>query len=210
MQNWYAPSLSSADEAGVADWDASQIIGLLKTGVSSRGSAMGPMAEVVLGSTQHLSPDDLAAVATYLKDLPGGHSPALAKPAQKPASPATTFAPGALVGKAFDRGGKIYEKHCADCHGSTGAGVPGAYPPLAGNRSVTLPVTGNLVQAVMYGGFAPVTQGNPRPFGMPPFVLELGDADTAAVLTYIRNAWGNQAPGVAEMDVNRFRSAQKP
>jgi mono/diheme cytochrome c family protein len=201
MQNWYAPSLSSGSEASVAGWDTAQVVALLKTGVSPRGTVLGPMADVVLGSTQHLSDDDLTAMAVYLKDLPGGHRAATG------ASPAQPVVPPPA--KLPDRGAKIFEKHCADCHGSTGAGVPGAYPPLAGNRAVTLPLVANLVQVVMYGGFAPATQGNPRPYGMPPYLLQLGDADIAAVLTYIRSAWGNSATAVTELEVNRFRSMQK-
>jgi mono/diheme cytochrome c family protein len=83
--------------------------------------------------------------------------------------------------------------------------VPGAYPRLAGNRAVTMDATANLVQIVLNGGFAPATAGNPRPFGMPPYVLQFSDADTAAVLTHIRNAWGNRASGVSELDVTRQR-----
>jgi mono/diheme cytochrome c family protein len=51
--------------------------------------------------------------------------------------------------------------------------------------------THNLVQTVLYGGFGPVTSGNPRPFGMPPYVLTLSDRDVADVLSYLRQAWGN-------------------
>ena len=68
--------------------------------------------------------------------------------------------------------------------------------------------TTNLVHALLHGGFAPATAGNPRPFGMPPFVLVLDDADIAAVLTHLRTAWGNTAPEVTELEVNRVRAAQ--
>jgi mono/diheme cytochrome c family protein len=43
-RNWYAPSLARADEAGVADWPEAEIVALLKTGQSVRGTALGPMA----------------------------------------------------------------------------------------------------------------------------------------------------------------------
>ena len=56
------------------------------------------------------------------------------------------------------------------------------------------------------GGFGPATAGHPRPYGMPPFVLELNDQDTAALLTFIRQAWGNQASAVTELEVNRARN----
>jgi mono/diheme cytochrome c family protein len=65
----------------------------------------------------------------------------------------------------------------------------------------------NAIRAVLMGGFAPVTAGNPRPYGMPPFAQVLGDADTAAVMTYIRNAWGNAAPEVSALAINRERGA---
>jgi mono/diheme cytochrome c family protein len=66
--------------------------------------------------------------------------------------------------------------------------------------------TTNLVQRVLLGGFAPATAGNPRPFGMPPFVLQLKDKETAALLTYLRMSWGNRAPPVTELDVAQARN----
>ena len=81
-----------------------------------------------------------------------------------------------------------------------------AYPALSGNRTVVMPQTVNLVQIVLNGGYAPATEGNPRPYGMPPFVLVLNDSDIAAVLTHIRGSWGNQGGAVSELDVNRIRA----
>ena len=83
--------------------------------------------------------------------------------------------------------------------------MPGAYPRLAGNRAVTMANPSNLVQIVLRGGFPPATQGNPRPYGMPPFVMTLSEADLAAVLTHVRASWGNRAPEVTELDVSRYR-----
>ena len=191
MQNWYAPSLASPAEAGVADWSQADIVSLLKTGTSARGAVTGPMAEVVLHSTQHLTDADLGAMATFLKELP--QSPMPAPPANiAPALPASP-------------GGRLYTQHCAACHGDDGKGVPGAYPPLAGNRAVTMKSPANLVQIVLNGGYAPATAGNPRPYGMPPFVLVLSDSEIAQVLSYTRAAWGNQAGDVSEFDVARLR-----
>ena len=80
-----------------------------------------------------------------------------------------------------------------------------ALPALAGNRAITMSNTTNLVRIILAGGYAPSTAGNPRPFGMPPFVHVLNDTDIAAVTTYIRNAWGNQAESVSATDVVRQR-----
>jgi mono/diheme cytochrome c family protein len=109
----------------------------------------------------------------------------------------------------MDRGGKLYGEHCAACHGDKGQGIPGAYPPLAGNRAITMPVTQNLVQAVLLGGFPPATRGHPRPFGMPPFATVLSDADVAAVITYLRGSWGNRAAPVSELSVAQQRSSSR-
>ena len=194
MQNWYAPALNSPAEAGVAAWPLEQVVRVLQTGVSLRGSVLGPMAQVVLDSTQHWNQDDLRAVGVYLKALPQSTPP---QP-QAPAQVNTVVAA---------HGAKLYEQHCVQCHGDQGQGIAGAYPSLAGNRAVLMEASANLVQIVLNGGFAPATAGNPRPYGMPPYVLLLSDADVAAVLTHIRTSWGNRAPLVSELDVSRQRSS---
>lgn len=197
-RNWYAPSLSSPAEAGLQDWEPDQIARLLQTGVSAGGTVLGPMAEVVLHSTQHLAPHDVRAMAVYLKSLPKSQ-------------PESGDAPGRSASPRFaERGAKLYEQHCTACHGDRGEGVAGAYPPLAGNRAVTLPVTANLVQVVLGGGFPPATAGNPRPFGMPPFATVLSDEDVAAVISHIRSAWGNRGGAVTEFDVARQRGSTGP
>ncbi len=194
MQSWYAPSLVLSSEAGLGQWRTADIVQLLQTGVSASASVSGPMAEVVLHSTQYLSEPDLHAIAVYLKSLPQ----------VEPASSASTAGAGSA---ASLQGAGIYDTHCAQCHGDDGQGVPGAYPALAGNRAVLMANTANLVQVVLYGGFSPATKGNPRPFGMPPYKLELNDRAVAAVLTHIRSAWGNQGAAVNELEVTRHRDA---
>ena len=190
VQNWYAPSLVAPQEAGLQDWRIEDIKALFKTGLTAQASVNGPMAEVVLGSTQHWNDADLNAMAVYLKALP----PSITSAASTPPSQTTA------------RGSKLYEQHCTQCHGDDGQGVPDAYPALAGNRAVAMPQTANLVQIVLNGGYAPATEGNPRPFGMPPFVLVMNDSDVAAVLTHIRTSWSNQATSVSVFDVNRVRA----
>jgi mono/diheme cytochrome c family protein len=153
------------------------------------------MGEVVLRSTQHLSDADLGAMAAYLQTL-GAQAdvspPAVAAPALKAANP---------------HGEKLYADHCASCHGDNGEGVAGAYPPLAGNRAVTMDVPANLVRIVVEGGFAPATPGHPRPFGMPPFGQTLSNDDIAALLTHVRMSWGHQADAVSALQVNRYRGS---
>ena len=68
----------------------------------------------------------------------------------------------------------------------------------------------DLVQVVLGGAFPPSTAGNPRPFGMPPFATTLGDEEVAAVISYIRNAWGPQAGPVSPLEVQRWRGSVRP
>lgn len=194
VQNWYAPSLASPHEAGVAGWPVDEVVRLLKTGISAQGFVLGPMGEVVGQGTQYLSDDDLRAVTMYLQSLPA------------PAEPVPSAAIAA--GTANEHGAALYKEHCVACHGEDGAGAPGAYPALAGSRAVTMRSTANLVHVVLEGGFPPSTAGNPRPFGMPPFAIALSDADVADVLSHVRGSWGNRAPPVSALDVARARSGK--
>lgn len=187
VQGWVAPSLGADEGAGVRRWPLDDVVTLLKSGVSPQGSVLGPMARVVRNSTQHLDDADLRAMAVYLQSLPAEVARRTAAPAPEPASMA--------------RGQRLYDDHCADCHGAQGQGAPGAYPALAGNRSVLLDDPANVVRVIVEGGFAPATAGNPRPYGMPPFGHRLNRAEIADVATYVRNAWGQRAGAVRELDV---------
>jgi mono/diheme cytochrome c family protein len=180
------------------------VVTLLKTGVAPSASVLGPMAEVVRQSTQHMSDNDLRSMAVFLKSLPPTlHDAALPTVARGPKANAVASSATARAGAA------LYENHCAQCHGDSGQGVAGAYPALAGNRAVTMASTDNLVQIILNGGYAPATAGNPRPFGMPPFMLVLSDTEVASLLTFLRSAWGNQASQVTSFDVNRSRTGNQ-
>lgn len=185
-QGWYAPSLHPAPGTRA---EAAQVAQLLRTGRSAQGSVSGPMAAVVRQSTQYYTDDDLRAVADYVASLP---------PARATTGSASAAAPDVLA-----EGERLYLDRCADCHGRDGRGAPGAYPPLAGNPTVLQPGARNLAQVVRNGTFGPATAVVPHPYGMPP--QDFTDAQMAAVLSYVRQAWGNGAPAVTSVDVVRSR-----
>lgn len=187
---WYAPSLHDPVQAGLQNWSSAEVLRLLKTGTAKGGQTAGPMAEVVRHSLQFWSESDLQALSTYLQDL----APVTRKSVQVRTDPA--------LGEV---GAKVYRRHCAQCHGDKGEGVGWAYPALARNRAVNADTPVNLVHSVLRGGFAPATQGQPRPFGMPPFAPSLSDHEIAAVLTYVRSSWGNTAGAVSPVEVDRLR-----
>ena len=193
---WYAPSLTSNAEAGLGDWDTEHIVALLHTGVSPRATVFGPMAEVVRQSLQHLEVADVRAMAVYLKSLPDTPPPVKAAP--RDTSEAAT--------RQLAQGAKLYDTHCASCHQADGKGVPPGYPPLAGNRAILTDSPVNAIRIVLNGGFAPGTAGNPRPYGMPPYGPLLNDGEVAAVVSHLRASWGNNAPAVTALEVNKYRS----
>lgn len=197
LRDWYAPSLASNREAGLGQWDLDEIVSLLRTGVSQRGAAFGPMAQVVHDSLQHVSEADARAMAVYLKSLAVADAPADPGPARMTEAQAKA---------SYEAGARLYDRHCKACHGRNGLGVPPMVPPLAGNQAIAMESPVNPIRIVLFGGFPPSTQGNPRPFGMPPFAYALGDQEVADVVTYMRRSWGNRASAVSAGDVAKYRS----
>lgn len=189
---WWAPALTNHRDVGLGRWSETDIFDLLKTGVSAQGTASGPMGEIVTHSLQYLQDDDARAMARYLKTLPD--------------TPAVDAGDGAAPdGATMQIGAKLYTQYCAQCHQSKGEGAPPAWPALAGNISVTAPSPRNAILMVLEGGFAPATAANPQPHGMPPFSQVLNDNDVAALVSYIRNSWGNNAGNVTPLSVKRAR-----
>ncbi len=198
MQHWYAPSLTSNKEAGLGTWEIQDIVDLLQKGVSNRGTVYGPMAEVTFNSLQFMTDADVRAMAVYLKSLPADR-PVNADPASAPAR--------ANITQQYAQGKKVYDAKCASCHLDNGRGMPPHYPPLADNQSITMTSAVNPIRMVLNGGYPPGTHRNPMPYGMPPFAHELSDGDIAAVVTYIRTAWGNRGAPVTVREVNELRAA---
>jgi mono/diheme cytochrome c family protein len=196
MQNWYAPSLTSNREAGLGDWSIKDITDLLTTGVSARGAVYGPMAEVVYNSLQYLTDEDARAMAVYLKGI-----------AQAEPPPVRSALPTSESSLLMSLGKTVYDTRCASCHGAQGEGKPPHYPPLAANQSIQMESAVNAIRMVLNGGYPPGTAGNPMPYGMPPFAGQLSDDEVAAVVTYIRTAWGNRGAAVSARDANQLRSA---
>lgn len=183
---WDALPLGSATP--MSDADAAELAVLLKAGTSARDVMTGPMAEVVFHSLQHLGDADIDAIVAYLRTLPKREN------RLERIGPRVTDDEREELVKL---GATVYAEHCADCHGEDGLGKPFVYPALAGNRLVTATSANNALNTVLYGGFAPSTAQQPRPYGMPPYAHQLDYREIAAVITYVRSAWGNDAPALA-------------
>ncbi|MFC4729728.1 c-type cytochrome [Coralloluteibacterium thermophilus] len=190
-QGWYAPPLTRST---LERFPVDDLAHYLRSGVSLQAAASGPMAEVIFTSLQHLDAADAEAIATYIKDVPDRARPG----SRDLVSERSTTA---MAGN----GRTLYEDHCAQCHGSDGRGRGMDYPALAGNPALTVNDPVNAVRLVLYGGVPPTTALNPRPHSMPPFAHTLSDADVAAVVTYVRGAWGNRGTAVSADQVQRMR-----
>ncbi|GAC1659705.1 MAG: hypothetical protein NVS9B12_13470 [Vulcanimicrobiaceae bacterium] len=117
------------------------------------------------------------------------------------ASQSTAAAPKKPMSARMASGMTVYNANCATCHGATGQGQTGAFPPLDGNGVVTgdpktvisiikLGLKGPVrMKGVMYNGQMPAWNGT------------LSNDQIAAVVTYIRGAWSNAAGPVSSADV---------
>ena len=142
-----------------------------------------------------------AAAHQEAPKVPGG---AMANSLEQ-AAPSTATggaAGGGANAAAVAAGQKVYTASCAGCHGASGAGIPGTFPPLAKNPAVTAADPKDVIHTVLYGRSGPLTVNGATFNGqMPTWKGQLSNADVANVITFIRNSWGNSAGAVTEKDV---------
>ena len=111
-------------------------------------------------------------------------------------------------GSSADRGSGVYTTVCMGCHRIDGQGVLGLYPPLAGNPLVTRDPRA-AIGIVMNGQHGrTVVDGDGYDGEMPAWGPYLNDEQIAAVLTYIRGSWGNNAAPVLPRAVRIERKSR--
>ncbi|MBI3849770.1 MAG: cytochrome c [Verrucomicrobia bacterium] len=105
-------------------------------------------------------------------------------------------------------GKAVYERTCGVCHQPTGLGAAGQFPPLASSEWVNEPDPARLIRIALDGAQGPITV-NGQEWNLIMSVngkqLGLSDQDLAAVLSYVRQAWGNKAPPVTAEQVKAIR-----
>ena len=128
---------------------------------------------------------------------PAGQTPVLGYGAP-PATPTPAATAAAATGPD---GAKIYASNCESCHGANGQGLPGSFPPLAGNPFVT----GDPAKVIttVDNGLHGAILVNGQTFNgtMPAWKASLKPGEISAVITYIRSSWGNKASPVTEAQV---------
>ena len=117
-------------------------------------------------------------------------------------APAAPSAPGTAHPAAWAvLGEQVYGNKCSACHQLTGQGLPGVFPPLKGSTVVTAADPTEHIRTVLRGLAGKAINGVAYGAAMPAFADQLSDEEIAAVLSYERNSWGNQAPPVKPEDV---------
>jgi mono/diheme cytochrome c family protein len=111
----------------------------------------------------------------------------------------------AAAARADDAAGqKLYAQHCLSCHQADGYGVPNLQPAITGGTWVAGDARA-LAMFVLTGGFDSASRKEGESHNvMPPFA-QLGDADLAAILSYIRARFGKGASAVSAADVAEAR-----
>jgi mono/diheme cytochrome c family protein len=190
VDGWFAPRLDGAMRGGLKSWSADDIVEYLLSGRNGHSHASGPMAQVVLSSTSHMSEADVRAIAVYLKDISAG------PPEPVVATPSPT---------QMSNGEKLYKGSCVACHELDGSSTPRIYPPLPGNANLQSANPASTIKIVLDGAETITTPRAPNTGSMPPYASKWSDQDVADVVTYIRNAWGNAAPAATADEVARLR-----
>jgi mono/diheme cytochrome c family protein len=136
--------------------------------------------------------DDRAIAEAVMRVVRRLDWPGKPKPKKAP-----TPSPAALQ-ERLAAGQRIYATMCASCHHDEGQGRDDLAPPLAGSKLML----GDPVEAACI-----VLNGKEGPVLMPPFAAALSDEEIAAVLTYVRQSWGNDASPVEPSLVRDARAA---
>lgn len=192
LQGWSAPSITNDPRTGLGKWSTEEISTYLKTGHNRISAATGPMAEAVELSTSKMMNDDLKAIATYLKSLPGQRA---------------TLTPLAATEPKMKVGAAIYRDQCSACHGLDGKGIDRLFPSVADSSMVRADDPTTAIRIVLRGGRSVATSSEPTAPGMPSYGWQLGDEQISAVLTYIRNSWGGAAEAVSADQVSKLRKS---
>ncbi len=180
-----------AGNPDVTKADSSNIVAIVLNGrtgpITVNGKQYGGNMPAWRGQ---LSNAQIASVLTYIRSAWSNKAPAVSEDQVAAAS-----APKALSGSS------LFAAKCATCHQATGQGTD-AFPPLAGNPVVTAADPKPMIAIIVNGRSGPLTVNGKTYNGkMPTWKGQLTNADIAAVASYVRSAWGNNASAVTEQDV---------
>jgi mono/diheme cytochrome c family protein len=112
--------------------------------------------------------------------------------------------------RAMPLGKQLYVSSCSGCHQVSGTGIPNQVPPLRGDALVLNGDGSAAAEVVLHGVNGRAIGGKTYDSGMPAFKDALSDAEVAAILTFIRNQWGNRASAIQPAVIRKARQALRP
>ncbi len=196
LNGWDVPSLR-----GMPTWSAQDIVDYLATGRNATAAVAGEMTDVVANSTSHMTDSDLQAIAAYLKSLDGGGKP----PATADAEAVRQTIAKLTGAKDLTLGERLYLDNCAACHFVNGQGATRVFPRVDQASVVVAKNPTGLVNVILHGAQTPSTDRAPSVLPMPGFAQRLDDEETAALATFVRQAWTNRAAAVSASQVAEVR-----
>jgi mono/diheme cytochrome c family protein len=201
---WKAYNITQDKDSGIGGWSDETLNHFLSAGhAAGYGTASGPMGEAVDKSLGYLAPEDIKAIAVYLRSVPAMADADLPAPKMTPA-PAS---PKAGIAEANAGGGAIFAGACASCHGWTGASPILSYATFTGSRAVNDPSARNVAQAIVWGVARQTTSG---PVTMPAFGSAYSDLEIAAVANYVTARFGASPSRITEKQVAELRQQASP
>ncbi|MEF2070158.1 c-type cytochrome [Consotaella aegiceratis] len=210
---WSAPDLRG-DDSAPQSWSADDLALYLSTGRNAHSAVAGEMTLVVQDSLQYLSDDDMAAMVAYLRAI-GRNGPAPENAGNEPAQqggtarePTDTEKLLVSADPSMDLGARLYLDNCNACHFADGRGAAEVFPRLDGNSLVTADSPAGLVSLILNGAELPSTSKRPERLRMPGFADRLSDDEVAALASFLRQAWSNDAGAVKADTVADARSRQ--
>jgi mono/diheme cytochrome c family protein len=201
LDGWYAPSLRDDHNTGLGRWSEPEIVQFLKTGRNRHAVVYGSMTEAFNNSTQFMSDEDLAAIARYLKSLPGD---------RQRDGEQWHYAEGSAAALLDKPGAHTYVTRCASCHGLDGKGQSEWMPLLAGATSALAKESASAINITLNGSQRVVAAGVPDAYRMPAFREQLSDQQIAEVLSFVRGTWGNHGSTVDAQAVSKLREHTDP
>ena len=103
-------------------------------------------------------------------------------------------------------GARLYMDNCVGCHFANGRGASEIFPALDGNAMVNGASATGLIHTILYGAELPSTEERPARLRMQGYDWRLNDEEVAALATFVRQGWHNQASEVSADAVAAVRA----
>jgi fructose 5-dehydrogenase cytochrome subunit len=206
IDGWQAYNISSDPIAGIGRWSQADLTQYLSTGaLPGKATAAGGMADVIGHSLRFLTPQDMAALTTYIKSVAPQAGAAQSRFEAGAPHDVSAVVRGQPVAED-PSGASLFAGNCASCHGRSGSGT-GAdryYPSLFHNSAVGADRPNNLVQIILTGVHR--TNGAGQDIVMPAFADQLTDAQVARLANYVIDTYGQGPARVDATQVAALRS----